>query len=570
VSGSRISRIVVVALATLAGTTLASCGGGDGTAPTQQPPPTARTAATLEATGTTATSATVASAMTVGVVARDAAGAPVPDVAVSFGITAGNGSVASTTVRTNASGVATTTWTLGITAGGNALVASVATVGQGVTFTAAGMPGPAVSLGIASGDAQMGQTSSPLPEPLRVQVTDAHGNAITGASSSVAVSFAVASGGGTIAGVPVAIDAAGVASAAWTLGAATGAQSVTASFGGTTVTFRATADPNAALVILPSLGASSDARSINDAGTVIAGYSQEPSGRMVPVRWTWSSATGRWTIAPLAFTGDALAVGVDAAGYVAGYAADQSAALLWTPAGQATVVSCSGDVGRSQVANMSGGGQLVIGVKTGESPLRAAVWRAGQCRELLPSLGAGGGGVAYAGDGSGTIVVGTSALDADLNVGGRPVRWTLVAGQWQVQQLDARQGRAFGVNAAGDIAGQSSGACGSTLDCPTTLVWYAGGSSRDLGALGGEGSWARDINATGELAGVRRTGGDGGKGYFWSEALGVRALPDLGRPAAAWSMSNVRADGTRLVVGGMNPASGTSGFLAVVWVIRNP
>jgi hypothetical protein len=68
------------------------------------------------------------------VVVRDGAGTPLPGMAVTFTVTAGGGTVANTTVTTNASGVASAgSWTMGPAAGPNTLRASVA----GITATAA-------------------------------------------------------------------------------------------------------------------------------------------------------------------------------------------------------------------------------------------------------------------------------------------------------------------------------------------------------------------------------------------------------------------------------------------------
>jgi len=76
------------------------------------------------------------------VIVRDAANVPLPNVQVTFAVTAGGGSVTGGTVVTGADGVATVgSWVLGVTAGPNALTASVATAGLSATpaaFTASG------------------------------------------------------------------------------------------------------------------------------------------------------------------------------------------------------------------------------------------------------------------------------------------------------------------------------------------------------------------------------------------------------------------------------------------------
>ncbi|MCU0635846.1 MAG: PQQ-dependent sugar dehydrogenase [Gemmatimonadaceae bacterium] len=78
------------------------------------------------------------------VVVRDAGARPLGGVAVTFGVTAGGGTVTPTTVTTDAAGVATvTSWRLGTTAGANTLVASRAGFASAVfaaTATAVGVP----------------------------------------------------------------------------------------------------------------------------------------------------------------------------------------------------------------------------------------------------------------------------------------------------------------------------------------------------------------------------------------------------------------------------------------------
>ena len=145
-----------------------------------------------------------------------------------------------------------------------------------------------------------------------------------------------------------------------------------------------------------------------------------------------------------------------------------------------------------------------------------------------------------------------------------PVRWTRVAGQWQREQLDNRHGAARGANAAGDLAGYVVVPCALTDGCDRAVIWYATGSSRELGTLGGEQSWARDINASGEVVGASTAPHVGNTAYFWSESMGMVQLPFKGRWAAANALSDVRSDGTRFVVGMDSRGQ------AVVWVVRNP
>ena len=73
----------------------------------------------------------------------DATGSPVSNVAVTFQVTGGGGSVTPASATTNATGVATvTTWTLGSTPGANQLTATVAgtdITGNPAVFTGTGV-----------------------------------------------------------------------------------------------------------------------------------------------------------------------------------------------------------------------------------------------------------------------------------------------------------------------------------------------------------------------------------------------------------------------------------------------
>jgi probable HAF family extracellular repeat protein len=139
-----------------------------------------------------------------------------------------------------------------------------------------------------------------------------------------------------------------------------------------------------------------------------------------------------------------------------------------------------------------------------------------------------------------------------------------VAGQWQVEQLDSRNGSVLGSNAAGDLAGYVYYLpCASTDGCQHAAIWNADGSFEELGTLGGKDSWARGINASGEVVG-NSTANSVNTGFLWSQSLGMIKLPFNGSWAAANGVSDVRADATRLVAGMSSRAA------AIVWVVRNP
>ncbi|TFG43313.1 MAG: hypothetical protein E4H41_09495, partial [Gemmatimonadales bacterium] len=140
------------------------------------------------------------------VLVRDASNNPVSDVAVTFAVASGGGSVLPiAAVATDGSGLASaTSWTLGSVAGPNTLTATAAPAGitpNPVTFTATGVAGGAGGLSIItqpSGSVVNGAALSRAPV---VQVLDVNGNPVA-TPTSVAITVGIASGpGGTLSGL---------------------------------------------------------------------------------------------------------------------------------------------------------------------------------------------------------------------------------------------------------------------------------------------------------------------------------------------------------------------------------
>jgi adhesin/invasin len=184
-------------------------------------------------TATVNTTVTVAPS----VVIRDANNNPVIGASVSFAVASGGGSVTAATTQTNGSGIATVgSWMLGTTAGPNTLTAT-STSGS-TTFTAIGIAAAAATLAINSGNGQTTTAGAPVAILPSVIVRDAFGNPVSG----TLVTFAVASGGGSVAGSPATTDGNGIATVgSWTVGPIAGPNSLTASSGALTpVTFNAT------------------------------------------------------------------------------------------------------------------------------------------------------------------------------------------------------------------------------------------------------------------------------------------------------------------------------------------
>ena len=221
------------------------------------------------------------------------------------------------------------------------------------------------------------------------------------------------------------------------------------------------------------------------------------------------------------------------------------------------MLGCGDGVGPATVYGISAAGQDVVGQQDGA----ARLWQPGSCSTTLPAMFDGGSAGVRTVNGDGTIIGGAADLDLS-NTLSVPVRWTSINGAWQIQQLDARPGVVRGANGIGDLAGHVSFTCALPDGCQRAVIWYAAGGSFDLGTLGGESSWARDINSSGEVVGASTAPRIGNTAFFWSPSRGMLQLPFKGSWAAANGVSDVRVDGTRVVVG--MSSQGT----ATVWIVR--
>lgn len=175
--------------------------------------------------------------------AEDQFSNPVPNVAVTFTVTSGTGSVTGDLQTTNAQGVATAqAWTLGTQVGAQ-VVRATALGATAAVFGATAVAGPPTAILKLSGDNQQGVPSAPVPIAPGVRVVDAFGNPI----GNVPVTFTPGPNSGTVTPTTVNTDPAnGTAFVGnWTLGAAT-TQTLLASstqLPGVFVTFSANAVP---------------------------------------------------------------------------------------------------------------------------------------------------------------------------------------------------------------------------------------------------------------------------------------------------------------------------------------
>ena len=152
------------------------------------------------------------------VVVKDTYGNVKSGVTVNWAAVAGGGSTAVASSITDATGIATSGWTIGTVAGAgsqSATAAAAGLTGSPLTFTASATAGPAAVLAIVSGDNQNATVGNPLPAPLVASVKDAYNNPVARSN----VTWAAATGGGSVSAATVATSAAGTASVTRTLGA---------------------------------------------------------------------------------------------------------------------------------------------------------------------------------------------------------------------------------------------------------------------------------------------------------------------------------------------------------------
>jgi len=173
-------------------------------------------------------------------------GAPLAGDTVTWAAVGTGASVSPARSVTDASGIATTSWTLGQVAGGQSATATRAgATGSPVTFSATAAAGTANQLSLASGDNQSGSPSAALPTQLAAKAADQFGNGVAGS----VVTWAVTGGTATVNPSSANSDATGLAKTTVTLGATLGPVTITATSAGlvnSPVTFHATVSALAA------------------------------------------------------------------------------------------------------------------------------------------------------------------------------------------------------------------------------------------------------------------------------------------------------------------------------------
>ena len=169
----------------------------------------------------------------------DQFGDPMSGVTVAWTRLTGTGTLGAATSTTNASGLASVTYTLGTTAGDETIRAAVTGITPTITFTAHATLLPPASITVVSGNNQTGTILATL-SPFVVKVADAQNNPVANAT----VTWTRTAGFGTPATATTTTNASGLSSLTYHLGDIAGTETVNASVAGvaTPATFTATTE----------------------------------------------------------------------------------------------------------------------------------------------------------------------------------------------------------------------------------------------------------------------------------------------------------------------------------------
>src|SRR2546426_1189103 len=242
---------------------------------------------------------------------QDAGGNPVDEAGVVVTATVASGpagaALANASATTNASGVAGFSGlTLTGTAGSYTLsfgAPPLTPVTSGAITLSAGA---AATIAVSAGNSQSAVAGTAVAIPPAAVVKDASGNPVSG----VSVSFAVATGNGTVdPTTPVSTGADGVAAVrSWTLGPTAGANTLTATAPGLTgspLTFTATATVGAAASLTKSSGDNLSGQVGSTLATPHEVLVTDSRGNPVSgVRVDWQAATGGGSVNPTSSTTD--------------------------------------------------------------------------------------------------------------------------------------------------------------------------------------------------------------------------------------------------------------------------
>ena len=320
---SIISRRFVILTSLATSVALGGCGSSEPKVPPKDVVPT-----TITPTSTDTLRGAVATqlAAPVAVTVKNKAGDPIDSAVVTFAVGTGGGTLGATSVRTDATGQASTTWTLGQAVGLQTVTATVGTL-PAVTFNAIATAQAASAIAKVAGDAQTAAAGANVAIAPSVKVTDKFGNPVAG----VLTTFSVASGGGSVTGAAANTDANGVATVgSWRLGTTVGTNTLTATASGLTpVTFTATA----------AAGAVTQVKITNTAPTLSIGQTFTLTAQALDAN------NNRVTNATITFTSDNTAVAT---------VGSSSGTVSAVSAGTATITASANGINATQTVSVIG------------------------------------------------------------------------------------------------------------------------------------------------------------------------------------------------------------------------
>ena len=235
-------------------------------------------------------------------------GLPVAGVTVSFAVTGGGGTVSPVSATTDANGLAQTSWTLGNTAGAQAISASSAGLaGSPVSFSATAQAAVATKLAIATSPAAGTNIAAGSTLPFVVEARDAAGDLVAGFTGNVTVALAAGPAGVALGGTTTVAAVAGVATFAnLTLGTpgtgyvlAAGATGLT---GASSAAFNVVTGPATNMVLVTGGGQTAAAGTALQPVTVVLTDASGNAKPNVPI--AFAVATGAGSVAPAAVNTD--------------------------------------------------------------------------------------------------------------------------------------------------------------------------------------------------------------------------------------------------------------------------
>jgi hypothetical protein len=232
----------------------------------------------------------------------DRYGNGVPGATVVWSVVRGGGTVSPTQSTTDALGIARTRWTLGTRVDSTQVAQASLSPAVSAQFTAtAGVPLGA-QLTRVSGDGQNATAGAELGAPLVVRLALADGRPLVGAT----ITWAIASGGGSVTPPTSVTDADGRAQTTWRLGTPSGPQGVVASIGSLSAIFTANAAPGTPTTFAKAGGDGQTAPAGSAAADSLAVRVTDAFGNPVPgTVVTWTVLSGGGTVSSAQSTTDA-------------------------------------------------------------------------------------------------------------------------------------------------------------------------------------------------------------------------------------------------------------------------